>query len=59
MGHYYSEMYSDTRTKKEKEKDSKKAKRKEELQKKLCEVFDCKKSELKYVYDILKDSWYL
>jgi len=57
MGHYYSEMHSDNRTEKEKKEDVKKAARKQELEKALCKVFNCKRSELKVVADILKESW--
>jgi hypothetical protein len=57
MGHYYSEMYSDDRTPEQKREDAKKQKRREQIEKKLCEVFKCKRGELKIVADILKESW--
>lgn len=57
MGHYYSEMYLDNRTKKEKDKQAKKEIRKEDLENTLCDIFKCKKNELYLVYKILKDSW--
>ncbi len=57
MGHYRSEMYYDNRTEEQKLEDAQKAKRKVELEKKICKVFDCKRSELKVVANILKESW--
>lgn len=57
MGHYYSEMYYDDRTEEQKKEDVRKAKRKDELEKKLCKIFECKRGELKIVADILKESW--
>jgi hypothetical protein len=57
MGHYYSEMYSDDRTPEQIKEDNKKQKRREQLEKKICELFECKPKEMKIVYDILKESW--
>lgn len=57
MGHYYSEMYSDDRTPEQKKEDANKQKRRKQLEKKICELFECKPKEMKIVYDILKESW--
>lgn len=57
MGHYYSEMYSDDRTPEQIKKDKKEQKRRQQLEKKICELFECKPKEIKVIYDILKNSW--
>jgi len=57
MGHYYSEMYSDNRTSEQKKEDVKNQKRREQLEKNICEMFKCKPKEIKVIYDILKESW--
>ena len=57
MGHYYSEMYSDDRTPEQKKEDANKQKRRKQLEKKICDVFKCKRGELKIVHEILKESW--
>lgn len=57
MGHYYSEMYSDDRTPEQKKEEANKQKRRKQLEKKICELFECKPKEMKIVYDILKESW--
>lgn len=51
MGHYYSEMNSDDRTPEQKQK------RREQIEKHLCDVLKCKRCELKIVHEILKESW--
>ena len=56
MGHYYSEMYSDDRTPEQKKEDANKQKRHKQLEKHLCDVFKCKRGELKIVHEILKES---
>ncbi len=57
MGHYLSEMYSDDRTDEEIKRDNERQHSKEQLEAKLCKVFSCKKSELKIIAEILKESW--
>jgi hypothetical protein len=55
MGHY-SEMYSDDRTPEQIKKDNKNQKRRNKIEKKICELFECKPNEMKVIYDILKQS---
>jgi len=57
MGHYYSEMYSDDRTPEQIKEDDKEQKRRDELEINICKLFKCKPSEIKIIYNILKDSW--
>ena len=57
MGHYYSEMYSDDRTPEQKKRDAKRAKKRKQLEKKICELFKCKPKEIKVIYKILKESY--
>lgn len=59
MGHYYSEMYFDDRSDKQKEDDAKKEKRKKEIEARLCAVLKIKREELKIVKQILKEHAYL
>ena len=58
MGHYLSEMRLDNDLSEEeaKEIELEHAKR-EHLENKLCEVFECNKEDLYTIYKILKDSW--
>lgn len=57
MGHYRSEMYTDHRSEKEKEEDERKWNRKKEIEKQVLERLGIKRSELKILHSILKDSW--
>jgi hypothetical protein len=59
MGHYYSEMYYDDRTPEQKKEDRKRDKKKAKLEKKICEIFECKPDEIKIIYEILKESIHL
>ena len=59
MGHYYSEMYSDDRTDEQKKEDAKYWRKREKLEKKMCELFECNKKDFKIIRDILKESFKL
>ena len=57
MGHDHFQVYHDSRTDAEKERDRKAAERKDQIEKNICKAFKCTRRELKIAAEILKESW--